>query len=80
MTIAHGWYEYAERVMPTESSQAEGREQRRAYYAGAAHLLESLLASNDDDSSPTLEQTLARIAALRIELSAFTDAVLDGQA
>lgn len=37
--IEKGWLSYAEMVMPSDAPRVQWQECRRAFYAGAAHLL-----------------------------------------
>lgn len=77
LTVRAGWLTYAERVVPADAGAAQKLETRRAFYAGAQHLLNINAAIGEPEIS---ENTGVEIlASLQKELLQFVADVLEGR-
>ena len=77
--IAVEWETYRRGVIPQNAPAIQIQESRRAFYAGAASLLNSIMNMLDPGTEPT-ERDLLRMDALHAELVKFNDDVLAGRA
>lgn len=68
--IEKGWKSYLTMVIPKDASAVQIEECRRAFYAGAAILLESMMLIMDADREPTAND-LMKMASIQEELDAF---------
>ena len=75
--IESGFGNYKNMVIPQNASENQVIECRRAFYAGAAILLESMMKIMDTDREPTAND-LMKMASIQAELDAFC-AELDKQ-
>ena len=71
LVIASGWERYRDAVMPSTVSEVQLQETRRAFYAGAAHLLDAIVRAPEGPNVAI---------AIQAELKAFAVAVMDGRA
>jgi len=69
-TIAAGWEAYRQRVVPAGASKVQIEETRNGFYAGAWHLLSSVMAGLSDGSEPEPED-IALLDSIHAELVAF---------
>ena len=77
--LAAGWDKYRSRVISHEASEAQIKECRRSFYAGAHLLLCDILDLLDPGDEPTQED-LMMVEDLQQELAEFAIAVVQGQA
>lgn len=77
-TMAARWDSFNLLVVPANASATQRREMRRAFYAGAAELMESMC--EIDDAGLDEEAEAAACDALYGELQAFGKAVETGHA
>lgn len=68
--IQAGWVSYRRVVMPANCSAVQVDETRKAFYAGAQHLIASMMRTLDPGEEPTSED-LARMDHIHAELAAF---------
>jgi hypothetical protein len=68
--IEKGWQSYRNMVLPSGASDVQVKECRQAFYAGAAILLESIMATLDPGTEPT-EADFQRMTNIQIELDEF---------
>lgn len=70
--IEGGWTGFRLAVLPQEASNIQVTETRKAFFAGALHLFDSIMAILDPGSEPT-ERDLNRMTLIHKELKAFED-------
>lgn len=68
--IEQGFNSYRTTVIPKNAPEIQVTECRRAFFAGAAILLESMMKIMDADREPTAND-LAKMADIQAELDAF---------
>lgn len=68
--IERGWQRYRDLVIPADAPDVQIQECRQAYYAGAAVLMESIMATLDPGSEPT-DADLERMNSIQAELDEF---------
>lgn len=68
--IEEGFNSYKAMVIPKDAPEVQVTECRRAFYAGAAILLQSMMIIMDADREPTAND-LMKMAAIQEELDAF---------
>jgi len=78
-TIRDGWIKYMELVMPSGASSVQIQETRRAFYAGASHILH-LLAVIGDDPSLTEDEGAKIIEDRAQEVDNFASDVMNNRA
>jgi hypothetical protein len=76
--IAKAWDAFAARVMPPNVSDIQRREMKRAFYAGAAVLLEIQLQVLEPGTEPT-QKDLAVMDRIAAELKAFFEGLTVGR-
>lgn len=67
--VRDGWQEYAEKILPKNAPLVQRQETRRAFYAGALHLLFTML----DLGEPDVDEDAGAevLAATQREIEAF---------
>lgn len=75
MIIELGFLGYLERVIPSNAPEIQILESRKAFFAGAKHLLASIMSTLDPEAEPT-EGDLRRMQRIHDELEAFVAAEL----
>jgi len=70
--IEAGWTSYRYMVVPKNAGAVQVEETRKAFFAGAQHLLSSLMTILDAGVDPT-EQDLSRMDSIHNELQGFMD-------
>jgi hypothetical protein len=78
-SIGRWWQDYARRVLPAGAPQVQRWETRRAFYAGAAAMLDAIMHGMTPGDEPT-EADLAHMDALAAELTGFGRDVQGGRA
>lgn len=79
-TLARAWAEFERLVLdPIDAPQVQRTETRRAWYAGASHMLAALTSGLDPDAEPT-DADLAYVSSLAAELEAFGEKLATGRA
>lgn len=68
--IEAGWQLMLICVLPPDASDIQKSEMRKAFFAGAQHLLASILGFLDPDSEPT-EKDMARMMQIHSEITEF---------
>lgn len=76
--VKAGWRSYAEHVLPTGAPSVQVRETRRAFYAGARHLLGVL--EGIGDHAVTEDGGVAILQSVSVELTRFLHDVEAGRA
>jgi hypothetical protein len=71
--IEGGWQGFALMVLPSECSETQRTEMRRAFYGGAHHLFFSILNILDRSTEDPSEPDLRRLELIHKELTAFTE-------
>lgn len=75
--IGNGWRTYAEHVLPSGAPKVQTQETRRAFYAGAQHLLSIYWEIAGDDVSE--DEGVRRLESVRAELQRFVNDVQSGR-
>lgn len=79
-TLAQAWADFERAILdPSNASQVQRNEMRRAWYAGASHMLTALTAGLDPDAEPT-EADLAYVSSLALELADYAEKLFTGRA
>lgn len=76
--VRDGWYQYVERVLPPNASATQKAETRRAFYAGAWHVLSTMQDIGEPDISE--DQGVAILESIKTEILGFLDDVKAGRA
>jgi hypothetical protein len=77
--LGEQWRDYRARVIPVQAPTIQARECRRAFYAGAASMLQVIMVGLEPGLEPTKED-LAKMDELMAELDRFADALKEGRA
>ncbi len=77
--LAEAWESYQTRILPTEAPPVQIQECRRAFYAGAAALFETLMAGLEPGTDPT-PRDLTLVDGLADELRTMVLDVAQGRA
>jgi hypothetical protein len=78
-SIARWWADYAEKVLPAHAPAVQKQETRRAFYAGAAAMLDAIVGGLEGGEDAT-EGDLAHMDDLQRELLTFAADVKAGRA
>jgi hypothetical protein len=78
-TIAGWWASYAERVIPAHAPRVQMLECKRAFYAGAAAMVDAIMRGLSEGDEPT-DDDLASMDRLIAELTKFGQDVKAGRA
>ena len=76
--VETGWRQYVERVLPTNAPRVQIVECRRAYYAGAYHLLSSLTSEAGGDEVSE-DDGVSILQSVATELNQFVEDVMGGR-
>jgi hypothetical protein len=76
-TIAEAWVSYMDDVIPKDAPAVQIQESKRAFFGGAALVLQFALALGDDDVSE--DEGVELLESLRRECEAFKNDVLEGR-
>lgn len=68
--IQGGWESYRRNCIPADAPDIQLRECRQAFFAGAAVLLKSIMATLDPGTEPS-DTDLLRMASIQAEVDAF---------
>ncbi len=71
MIMEGGWQAFLVVGMPSDASDLQKSEMRKAYYLGAQHLFASIMGILDPGTEPT-EQDMQRMTLISKELERFT--------
>lgn len=69
--IEAGWVGFRMMVIPNDAPPSQRREMKLAFFAGANHLFQSMMAILDPDAEPT-DADMARMSLIHDELEQFT--------
>ena len=69
-----GWESYRLNVLPDEAGEIQIKETRRAFFAGAAIIMETLMLALDPGDEPT-DADMQRMADLQAEIDEFGQAI-----
>lgn len=72
--IEAGWVAYKLAVLPATASETQIDETRKAFFAGALHLFQTINTFLDDDAEPT-EADLERMSQIHAELQEYFDSL-----
>lgn len=70
--IEAGWVSLRMMAVPDDATQTQLDEMRFAFFAGAQHLLSSIMGALDDGAEPT-EADLRRLSSIQKELDGFVE-------
>jgi hypothetical protein len=71
--VRDGWQSYAEKVLPKNAPAVQRQETRRAFYAGAMHLLSTMMDLGEPDVDEDAGAEL--LAATQREIEAFVKGI-----
>lgn len=73
--IEGGWIGLRWMALPADADPIQLSEMRKAFFAGARHLLSSIMSTLDEGAEPT-DEDLRRMALIEAELDAFGDQLI----
>lgn len=78
-TLKQMWNQFQERVLPSNCSEIQLRETKRAFYAGAECLLSTIMSNLTSDAEPT-EEDFKMMNDLHQEFLDFVKLIQEGKA
>lgn len=78
-SVGGWWHDYAEKIIPANAPKIQMQESKRAFYAGAASMLDAIMSGLSMGDEPT-DADLQHMSNLQGELDRFVSDVKAGRA